>query len=320
MDQRIISIMNYNTVIVAGSVAYDEIMNFPGKFVDYIQKDKLHQINVSFVVDKLEKQLGGVATNIAYNVTLLSKKKVSVLSAVGKDGQTFLSFFKNNNIDTTRLIVDSKRFTATGKVITDTSDNQIWGYYYGPLNEAKKMSVSLETSTNTIVILSATHRDSFIKHQNECIQKKIDYLYDPGMTLTWIKKAELIEGIINSKWLIGNDYEIANILKMTTLTKSQILKKNHAIITTCGEKGVIYESKKDIFKVPAYSIKKVTDPTGAGDAWRGGFIAGIIEGKSETYSLVQGNALASFAVEHYGTVNHRPSRKQIEERIKKIKL
>lgn len=311
--------MNYNTVIVAGSVAYDEIMNFPGRFVDYIQKDKLHQINVSFVVNRLEKQLGGVATNIAYNITLLSKKKVSVLSAIGKDGQSFLTFFKKNNIDTTYLLVDKNRFTATGKVITDMSDNQIWGYYYGPLSTAVKKSITV-SSMNNIAILSATHRDAFLKHQKECIQNKIDYLYDPGMVLTWIKKKDLMTGILNSKWLIGNDYEIANILKITGLTKNQILKKIHAIITTCGGDGVIYETKKKMIKVSAYKLKKIVDPTGAGDAWRGGFIAGIIEGKSEASSLVQANALASFAVEQYGTVNHRPSRKQIEERVRKITL
>lgn len=312
--------MKYTTVVVTGSVAYDEIMNFPGRFVDYIQKDKLHQINVSFVVDRLEKQLGGTATNMAYNIKLLSQKKVAIVSAVGKDGDTFVSFFKKNNIDTTNLVVDKTKYTASGKVITDMSDNQIWGYYYGPLEEAKKKSISNSANEKTLAILSATASVAYIKHQKECVDKKIDYLYDPGMMLSWIKKSDLINGIMNSKWVVGNDYEISQILKVTGLKKTSILSKIDAIITTCGGDGVICETKKSTTQIGAYKLKKIVDPTGAGDAWRGGFIAGIIEGKSEIDSAIQANALASFAVEKYGTVNHKPSKKQIEERIKKIKL
>lgn len=310
--------MNYSTTIVAGSVAFDEIMNFPAHFVDYIQKDKLHQINVSFVVDRLEKQLGGTATNIAYNLSLLTDSNIQVISAIGKDGDDFISFFKKNNIDTNLIIINKTVFTSTGKVITDMSDNQIWGYYYGPLGDAKRNSIIQKSQKKTLVILSATAGDAFLNHQKECIENKIDYLYDPGMTLTWIKKDELADGIKNCKWLVANDYELSSILKITGLSKSEILKKIDAIITTQGEKGVEYQTHKATIRVPGFRIVKIVDPTGAGDAWRGGFIAGILEGIPELDSLVQANALASFAVEAYGTVNHHPSKKQIGERMRKI--
>lgn len=310
----------YNSVIITGSVAYDEIMDFPGKFADYIQKDKLHQINVSFVVDILEKQLGGTATNIAYNTSLLTKKKITVLSAVGKDGKQLLNFYKKNNISTEGILIDKNLYTATGKVITDMKDNQIWGYYYGALKNAAKIKIERFLNKDALLIISANHKESFIHFQKEAIKNKADYLYDPGMAMTWISEKDLLAGVLNCKILIGNDYEISFIMKKIKEDVKKLVSKGKVIITTLGEEGVVYEDAKVKYAVSAFKSKKVKDPTGAGDAWRGGFISGIFEGLEIDRSLLQGNALASFAIEKYGTVNHRPSRKDIARRIKALQI
>lgn len=309
---------DYNHIVVCGSVAYDEIMDFPGKFVDFIDKTKLHQINVSFVVDKLEKQFGGIATNIAYNLRLLTNKRIGVISAVGKDAAAFMSFFKKNDIDISQLIQDQSTYTATGKVITDMADNQIWGYFYGPLHLAQKITIKSDATNKTLYILAPTHAHAFLKHQHDLISNQCDFVYDPGMALTWIADRDLKDGITSCKWLVGNDYEIAQIIKRCNFKKEKLLNEGIIIITTLGEKGVLYESKSETHTFPAFKIAKTIDPTGAGDAWRGGFFAGVIDGKSVKKSLLQANTLASFAVESYGTVNHKPTRKQIEERIKKL--
>ncbi|PJC34178.1 hypothetical protein CO048_01045 [Candidatus Roizmanbacteria bacterium CG_4_9_14_0_2_um_filter_35_15] len=156
-------------------------------------------------------------------------------------------------------------------------------------------------------------------------------MYDPGMALTWIKDKDLKKGVINTKYLVGNDYEIAMITKRLKKTVNELTSCGLKLITTLGEEGVKYEYKSkiinpksqinpkfEIIKVPAYKVKKVVDPTGAGDAWRGGFIAGIVSGKSVIDSLKLGNVMASFAIEEYGTVNHKPTIKEINKRMKKL--
>ncbi len=308
----------YDNIVLTGSIAYDEIMDFPGKFVDYFHPDKLHQINISFVVNRLEKQLGGIATSIAYNLSLITDKQVRVLGAIGRDGEEFLNFFKSKHIDTSAILVDDKLYTAAGYGITDKKDNQIWGYYYGALEKGKKISLKKFTNLKALVIISANHFAPFLHFLDEAIRMKLDYMFDPGMTLTWISDRDLAKGVESCKWLVGNDYEIAQVLRRVKQTVHSLLKKNIAIITTLGEKGVLYQEKDLELRIPAFKVKKVIDPTGAGDAWRAGFVGGIIENKGVELSLKQANALASFAVEYYGTVNHRPKTKEIIDRINSL--
>lgn len=309
---------NYSSAIITGSIAFDEIMDFPGKFIDHFHPERLHQINVSFVVDKLEKQLGGIATNISYNLSLVTKEKITLLSAVGKDGAPFLEFFKKNSINTKGVLVAHDLYTSTGKVITDIKDNQIWGFYYGALEQTDKLDLKKSADKNSLVIISATHLKGFMRVQSQAIQMKLDYVYDPGMALTWIDAKDIKEGVLHCKYLIANDYEIAQIEKKISLSVKDLIKKGIIVITTLGEKGVLYQDQKNTFTVPAYRLKTIVDPTGAGDAFRGGFVGGLLEGLSVEECLKQGNALASFAIEKYGTVNHKPTKKQIKDRAESI--
>ena len=332
---------NYKNVYITGSIAYDTIMNFPHEFQNYFHPEKLHQINVSFVVDKLEKQLGGTATNIAYNMSLilnskseyrnpkqflnskLKNNKIKLLGSVGKDGNDFIKFFKKNKIDAEGVIVDKKLYTSAGSVITDTKNNQIWGFYYGASEKIPYIDFKKLNKETDLLVISANHQNSFLYFQHGAIKNKIPYFYDPGMTLTWIKDKDLKEGVMNCRYLVGNDYEIAMVLKRAGKTIGQLADSGIRVITTMGEGGVHYQENvgnKNICSllVKAFKVKKMVDPTGAGDAWRGGFIAGLLMGNSTKDCLKLGNVMASFAIEKYGTVNHRPTRKEIEERIKKI--
>jgi len=319
---------NYKNVYITGSIAYDTIMNFPHEFQNYFHPEKLHQINVSFVVDKLEKQLGGTATNIAYNikranVETLGRSNVFLLGSIGKDGKDFLNFFKKNKIDAEGVIVDKKLYTSAGSVISDTKNNQIWGFYYGASEKIPYIDFKKLNKETDLLVISANHQNSFLYFQHGAIKNKIPYFYDPGMTLTWIKDKDLKEGVMNCRYLVGNDYEIAMVLKRAGKTIGQLADSGIRVITTMGEGGVHYQENvgnKNICSllVKAFKVKKMVDPTGAGDAWRGGFIAGLLMGNSTKDCLKLGNVMASFAIEKYGTVNHRPTRKEIEERIKKI--
>lgn len=305
----------YTSIIVTGSIAYDDIMDFPGKFVDFIQPDKLHQINVSFIVDKLEKQLGGTATNIAYNTRLLTNHPLKLLGAIGKDGEIFLNFLKRHAIDTTTILIDEHIYTSTGKAITDRDNNQIWGFYYGAGVRGQDIDLSKYADKDSLLIISANHKESFIHFQKEAIDLGIDYIYDPGMIITSLPVDLLKDGLLHARIFIGNDYEVSQIMRMTGQTVDELLKKGITVITTLGDKGVKYQDGQEEYTLASYPMKQVIDPTGAGDAWRGGFMSAYVEGKPILDCLKQGNAIASFAVEKYGTVNHSPSPEDVKERM-----
>ncbi|MFZ6034780.1 MAG: PfkB family carbohydrate kinase [Patescibacteria group bacterium] len=311
-------------ILVTGSISYDEILDFPGKFVNYFQPEKLHQINVSFVVDRLERQLGGTATNIAYNVSLALRlfkpdvNSVKIFASVGKDGKVFIDFLGKSNIDTSGIMADQKLYSAFGSVITDKKDNQIWGFYYGACERAKEIAIKKKIWKKSLMIISANHPKAFMNFQNQAIKNGVEYVYDPGMSLTWIKDRDLAAGVLKSKYLIGNDYEITMILKRIGRTVSDLASKGISVITTLGEKGVVYQDRKHRIEVKAFRKGKVVDPTGAGDAWRGGFMAAITSSSDLKTALKLGNAMASFAIEKYGTVNHNPSVKAIEKRLKSM--
>jgi adenosine kinase len=308
----------YNNVIIVGSVAYDEIMQFPSEFVKHFHPEKLDQINVSFVVDKLEKHLGGTATNIAYNISLASDTKPRILAGVGKDYHIFFDFFKSHGIETSGIMVDEDLYTATGKVITDSRGNQIWGFYYGACASARDISLSDHVTKDDIVVISATHKDPFLRAQREARDIGAAYLYDPGMALTYISDEDLAEGVFSATWLVGNEYEIAHIEKALGQSYQSFVKKGITVIVTQGEKGVSYQSPSDSYTIPAYTDVTMVDPTGAGDAWRAGFVAGIRDRLDTPDALRQANALASFQIEQYGTVNHAPTRQQIRTRTESL--
>jgi len=350
-------------IYISGSIGYDEIMNFPNHFKDYFHPEKLHQINVSFAVDSLAKHLGGCSTNISYSLRLTidymkdTRPIISPVGAVGKDGEQLIEFFKSNNIDISYILQDKKLYTATGKVITDQNDNQIWGFYYGAsaldikflISNFKFLNKKKDYSNNKeFWVLSATHERPFTTALRHVIKNKLPYLFDPGMTLTWIRDDLLKKGVLNATYLIGNDYEIAMIEKRLKMTVAQMVEKGVNVIVTLGDKGVRYFGVADSvsrFQSRQYSpsdkgiravgspsstatcssitvrsvkLKKVVDPTGAGDAWRGGFVGALISGKKIKECLVMGNVMASFAVETMGTVEYVAKREEIEKRVKSI--
>jgi adenosine kinase len=309
------TLQNYTSIIVTGSIAYDDIMNFPGHFKDHFHPEKLHQINISFVVDEFVKHIGGTATNISYNIKQMTDKDVYVCGGIGRDHQQITDFYKKNNINTEGLFIDDKLFTATGKVITDQTDNQIWGYYYGACAKGDKVDFS-KLPKKSFGVVSANHPKAYFHAQNYFIKHNIPYLYDPGMALTFIKDNELLEGINHAMFLVGNDYEIAQIMRRLNKSVHDFIEKGIAVITTLGAEGVLYQDKEKELVIKSFPVKKIVDPTGAGDAWRGGFIGSLVEGREIEESLKVANALASFAVETAGTVNHVVSKKEVLERAK----
>jgi adenosine kinase len=309
----------YSSIIVTGSMGYDVIMNFPSHFKEHILPDKIHQLNVSFVVNSLERQLGGTGTNIAYNLSLFKGNTIKLLASVGKDGDLLTDYLTMNAVDVTGVLVDKTIYSATGTVITDMDDNQIWGFYYGACELAKNINVADFADKNAVMFISANHPDAFMNFQKQAIKMKMDYMYDPGMTLTWNNGKDLREGVEHCTWLVGNDYEISRICKLIEISVEELIKKGTKVITTLGAEGVRYQDHESDFYVPAFQNKKVVDPTGAGDSWRAGFMTGIVRNEPIEESLRLGNAIASYAVEMYGTANHTPTEEHIQERADSLK-
>ena len=230
----------YKNIFVTGSIAFDSIMDFPGEFKTYFHPDRLHQINVSFVVEKMEKQLGGTGSNIAYNISLISKiknqkSKIYLVGSIGKDGNEFVKFFKKNNININGIIVEKKLYTSAGSVITDLKNSQIWGFYYGASEKIPYTDFTKINKKTDLLIISANHKNSFLYFQREAVKNEIDYLYDPGMALTWISDQDLEEGVKNCRYLVGNDYEITMIIKRIGKTVKELTSYGLKIITTLGE-------------------------------------------------------------------------------------
>lgn len=308
------------TVLVVGSIAYDEIMDFPDNFSNHLHPEKLHSLSVSFVVNKLEKQLGGTATSISYNLALMGNVSVAVLGAVGRDGDAFVTFYKKHKIATKYIVKDKLLYTSTGKVITDMQNNQIWGFYYGASANIPIIDFTVLDRSKTMLVLAATHSKPFLHLQKAAIKAKMPYLYDPGMVLTWIDDKNLKEGVMNASILVVNDYEMGLITKRLEVTVEDLVKKGIVCITTLGAAGVRYQDKEQTIQVSGYKTTKELDPTGAGDTFRAGLISGLVDGLALPDALKMGNALASFTIESYGTTNHKPTKKQIAERMKTLKV
>ncbi len=306
---------SYSQLLVFGSIAKDELMTFDGQFQDHIDPNKLASLNVSFVASSLKQELGGIATNISYNFSLLSTKPVYVLGGLGKDGQYILDFFQQHNISTDFLIQSQDLYTGTYKAISDKQQNQIGAFYQGANEIAKQ--IKLDTIPNleqSLLILSANDPEAFLAIQKQAIDLKVDYLYDPGMALSWIDKNDLEQGILQAKYLVANEYEMQQIIDRLSTSVNDLVKHGLTIITTQGQHGVTLQDQNVQTHVEAYKTTDFKDPTGAGDSFRGGFTAGILEGLDTLESLAQGNALASFAVESYGGVNHKPNPSEVDNR------
>lgn len=309
------NIFSNSNILVTGSLAYDLIMDFPGNFADNIDPTKLHILNLSFLVNKLKKERGGTAGNIAYGLALL-KNKVAILGAVGEDFTDYASFLELAGVNTSGIKVIKEESTAQAFMITDKKDNQLSAFYPGAMNKNASLGIISFKSKPTMVIISPNHPKAMVKIAKECQKLKIPYMYDPGMQLPSLKDEELKQGITGARILIGNDYEIGLIKSRLKLDSQDLLKQVDILITTLGEKGSLIETENNSIKISPGKPKKVPDPTGAGDAYRAGFLAGYTRGFDLKTCGQMGSIASCFAVEKYGTTNHTFTTAQFCKRYK----
>ncbi|RJQ31409.1 carbohydrate kinase family protein, partial [Candidatus Parcubacteria bacterium] len=251
-------------ILVSGSLAYDKIMDFPGKFSDHILPDKIHVLSVSFLVNSLKTNFGGTAGNIAYNLSLLNERP-SVLATAGSDFLPYRKWLQKNQIDISNVKVIENLFTSSAHIITDQSDNQITAFHPGAggFSALKK-----DFGKYDIAIAAPGQQNDMVKVCSICRKKKIPYIFDPGQQMAALSGLQLLQCLNGAEVFISNDYELAMLFKKTGLNEKSLIKKIKVLVTTLGEKGSIIKTQKEIYKIPPAKPKNTSDPTGAGDAFR----------------------------------------------------
>ena len=300
-------------IYVFGSIAYDRIMNFDGKFADHILPDKIHMLNVCFFIERLEEKFGGTAGNIAHSLALLGEKPV-VLSTVGKDFGRYKEVMEQQDLPLDGIRVVDDLFTASAHITTDQGDNQITGFHPGAMIHPCNYEFPTLSKENDIAIISPGNKDDMMNLPKYFREQGIRYIFDPGQQITIFSGEEMLECIEGAHMLVSNDYELELIKNATGLSKEQLLEKCDYIITTLAENGSRIDNGKPI-EVGIAKPTEVLDPTGCGDAFRAGLLKGIMDGKSVEESAKLGAVAASFCVEKYGTREHTFTQDEFNKRF-----
>ncbi|MGC8605499.1 MAG: carbohydrate kinase family protein [Desulfomonilaceae bacterium] len=291
-------------ILVLGSLAYDRIMDFPDKFSNHILPDKIHILNVCFMVNGVRELFGGTAGNIAYNLALLGEHPV-ILASAGKDFDSYQTWLTSLNLPLHAVRRVDHELTAGAYITTDLSDNQITGFNPGAMKEPCLQDISQYDPIDTLAIVAPGNIDDMDTYPERFRQKKVPFIFDPGQSIPALGPEKVVRGLNGSMMFISNDYELEMVLRSTGLSKRDMLEKTGAIITTLGENGCLVTTNQDEVRIAAVEPTKVSDPTGAGDAFRAGLIKGLVMGKSVVEAAKMGAVSASFGVECQGTQCHR---------------
>ncbi len=302
-------------IYISGSLAYDRIMDFPGRFSDHILPDKIHILNVCFTVNGMVEKFGGTAGNIAYSLSLLGEKPV-VLATIGKDYSAYFHWLRHNNLPLDGIRVIEDEFTAGAYITTDKADNQITGFNPGAMKHESEYEFSDGDAGDSVCLIAPGNLRDMMRYSSSCRERGMRYICDPGQSLTQWEGKALRDWIEGSMALISNDYELELIIKMTGLEKKRLLGLTEMIITTVGEKGSVVSTADSEDFVGAAKAAVVVDPTGAGDAYRAGLLKGLATGKDTVTSARMGAVTAAYAIEKYGTQEHRFSHDDFLARYK----
>ncbi|WP_319467112.1 carbohydrate kinase family protein [uncultured Pseudodesulfovibrio sp.] len=290
-------------IYISGSLAFDRIMTFPDKFANHILPDKIHILNVCFLVDGLDERFGGTGGNIAYSLSLLGEKSV-LLSQVGKDFSSYDAWLQEHGISIAGIRTIEQEFTAGAYITTDKSDNQITGFNPGAMKYPCQFDMTKIDSADALGIISPGNFDDMIAHPKYYRENGIPFIFDPGQQIPVFSGEQLLEAFDGAEILITNDYELEMIKNSTGLSKEEIVDRVAYLITTLGENGCAVNCKGEETLVSAVPVSAVVDPTGAGDAFRSGLLKGLSMGKTVVEAAKLGSVCGAYAVECNGTQEH----------------
>jgi adenosine kinase len=291
------------SVVCTGSIAYDYILSFKGRFKDHILADKTHILNLSFLVDELRKRRGGVAGNYAYNLRLLGYP-AAVLATAGGDAAEYRDWLVACGVDCQGLRLLEDEITATGFTTTDMDDNQLTGYYGGAMNRAAMLGLDDATPGAEALIVGPNAPDAMLRLSAECRDRGLRFVFDPAHQLPRLSPADVSEASRGAWILIGNDYELQLIMERTGHDMDGLLGLAEVVVTTLGRDGSRIATSGAVVDIPAAPATVESDPTGAGDAYRSGLVAGLLRGLDMEAAGMVGSLAATYVIEQVGTVEH----------------
>ncbi len=299
-------------IIVTGSIAFDYLMSFPGKFTEHLLPEHVSRVSLSFLVDTMDKRRGGCAPNIAYTLALLGERP-RLMATAGQDFGDYRRWLDAAGVDTSLVLEIDGKFTASFFCNTDEANNQIASFYTGAMADASQLSFRT-VERPELVIISPNDPAAMVQYAEECRALDIHYMFDPGQQCARMSGDELRDGIRGASFVICNDYEFELIRQKTGLSEADVLDEAGVLIVTKGEKGSSILQKGVQIDVPAVEPTRLADPTGVGDAYRGGFLKGLAVSAPLDVCAQIGSVAATYALEHLGGSSHAYSWTEFEDR------
>jgi adenosine kinase len=290
------------STIVTGSIAFDYLMSFPGKFTEHFLPEHMNRVSLSFLVDSMDKRRGGCAPNIAYTLALLGERP-RLMATAGQDFDDYRRWLEAAGVDTSLVRQVPDKFTASFFCSTDSESNQIASFYTGAMANAAELSFRTIDGCR-MVILSPNDPAAMVQYAEECRTLRIPFIWDPGQQCARMNGDELRAGLQGSAIVICNDYELELIRQKTGLDEDGILALTGALIVTRGEQGSTARFDAREVAVPAVPPHRLVDPTGVGDAFRGGLLKGLAMGADLEICCRLGSLAATYALEHLGGQSH----------------
>jgi adenosine kinase len=299
-------------IIVTGSIAYDYLMSFPGSFSEHLLPDHLQRVSLSFLVDTMDKRRGGCAPNIAYTLALLGERP-AMMGTAGQDFDEYRQWLESSGVDVSLVRQVPGKFTASFFCSTDRDGNQIASFYTGAMAHASELSFA-SAGPCDLTIISPNDPAAMVAYARECRQFGIPYIYDPSQQVARMGGDDIKDGVVGAHIVICNDYEFAIIGEKTGLGVSDMLAHATAVVVTKGEKGASIMLRDRTIDVPAVPPSAIVDPTGVGDAFRGGFMKGLALGAGFEVCGRLGSVAATYTLEHLGGSSHTYTRDEFRAR------
>ena len=301
------------SALICGSLAYDTIMVFHDRFKNHILPDKVHMLNISFLVPEMRRETGGCAGNIAYNLKLLDGKG-KIMATVGRDFDPYADWLAKCGLDTTHIRVIENTYTAQAFITTDQDDNQITAFHPGAMSFAHENRVE-EAQGISIGIVAPDGRDGMLEHAQQFADAGIPFIFDPGQGLPMFDGEDLRRFIELAEWVTVNDYEAEMLEQRTGLSPHEIAEHVEALIVTKGAQGSHIYTRKHRIEIPAAPAREIVDPTGCGDAYRAGLLYGLMEGMDWESTGRIASLLGAIKITHHGTQNHHFSIEEFRSRF-----
>ena len=292
-------------LIVTGSIAFDYLMSFPGRFTEHFLPDHMHRVSLSFLVDSMDKRRGGCAPNIAYTLALLGERPF-VMATAGQDFGDYGTWLDAAGVDTSLVKVVDGKFTASFFCSTDEANNQIASFYTGAMANAAELSFRTIPGIkgDGLVIISPNDPAAMVQYAEECVAIGVKYIWDPGQQCARMGGDQLASGVRGAHMVVCNDYEFELMRQKTGMDVAEVLEHAPLLVVTKGEHGCTLHTRHASTDVPAVKPHRIADPTGVGDAFRGGFMKGLALAAPYEVCARIGSVAAAYALEHLGGMSH----------------